>query len=513
MNQFFDKTFWISLGTMFVALAISLATFLFGDSSFFLIIVVVFLTFLSSKDPRVGLLAVFLELFSNPHGQLLSSQISSFTFSLRMAVFIGFFIGYTIHLLRIKQFPQIRSTNLNPWLFLIIGILIGFLNGIFSNNQIDVFNDGNAYFYLLYLIPILSLTWNSKIKKQLLSVLAAGAVFNIFISFFILYFFTHVSDLMIQTIYIFFRDVRLAEITKLGESFFYRVFIQTQFFTIVFGALVLALLPKLLVWRDKVYAVLLFAFIFATLLLSLSRSFWVGMFFAITVFIIFFIRFFSKKITYKIMIGSILSSVVIGFALIILTVLFPFPAQKVGGSDLADFFVRRVAEEDASISSRWNLLNPMLKTISQNPIFGNGFGKRATFNTEDPRALSINPDGTWSTYAMEWGWFELWYKMGIFGPIGFLIIFVWIVRRLLSTIKNEQGWLSLGLITGIVFLYTIHFFSPYLNHPIGLGFLLFTMVFVQQKDTNVTQISFQSNLFFQQEKPVPSSVVYLQAEE
>ncbi len=514
IDQFFCKTFYLSLCALFVLFLISLFSYFFSGSLFFMIAIALITISVCAYNPTFGLLGVFLELFSSPHGHLISTELFSFDVSLRMTVFIGFFIGYIFFLLRTKQKLSISSKNYFPFLILAVAIAIGFIFGFLSNHAVNVFKDGNAYFYLLYVFPILSINWDSKAKRQILQVFTAGAVWNILLSFLILYFFTHVSEPLIKVSYIFLRDIRLAEITNLGGSL-YRVFIQTQFFSLVFGAFILALIPKIQSRRETIQATVLLSAVFATLILSLSRSFWIGIIFALFVLVFFLYRYYKKEIRLKSYLICLLSSVVLSVLLIVTIVLFPFPTQRVGGSDLSDLFVKRFTQnDDVAISSRWKLLDPMLQTISINPVIGNGFGKEVTFETDDPRARDIRSDGKWSTYAMEWGWMELWLKMGILGPVGFLFLFVYINKRLMTLMKSEHSWISIGLICGLFFLFATHIFSPYLNHPIGLGFILFTIIFIpKESESFAIQKSFQSNPSVQQEMPLPASALSLRAEE
>ncbi|MBI4714073.1 O-antigen ligase family protein [Candidatus Uhrbacteria bacterium] len=514
IDQFFGKTFSIALASTFFLFLLSIIAYFFGGSLFFLTAVIVILTFLTARNPTTGLMGVFLELFSSPHGQLISTEMFSFNFSLRMAVFVGFFIGYVIYLLRKKLFPNFSKNSFFPLIALFLAVAFGFLNGFLLNTTIKSFQDGNAYLFLLYAIPILSIDWTSNDKRKILQVFSAGAIWNIVLSFLILYFFTHTSESLIKMSYVFLRDIRLAEITNLGGSL-YRVFIQTQFFVFAFGAFILALLVKLKTKHDILSATLLLGVIISTIIISLSRSFWIGIITALIVFIFLIFKFFRKTVKWKIFSFSLIISTFFSVLFIFAVVLFPFPTQKVGGSELTDFFSKRITSaDDVAISSRWKLLQPMTQAISKHPIFGNGFGKEVGFETDDPRAREIRPDGKWSTYAMEWGWLELWLKMGLLGPIGFLIVFVYLNKCLITLLKSEQSWLAIGLITSLIFLFTAHAFSSYLNHPIGLGFILFTFIFIPKNEKElVKQISFQSSLVVQQEKPVPASAISLQVEE
>jgi hypothetical protein len=120
----------------------------------------------------------------------------------------------------------------------------------------------------------------------------------------------------------------------------------------------------------------------------------------------------------------------------------------------------------------------MWQKIQQAPILGNGFGASVTFTTDDPRARAIYTDGTWTTTSMEWGWLEIWMKMGILGPIGFLVLFFAFVRSALLYRAIEHTWMGTWILASLVFLFATHFFSPYLNHPIGLGTILLFWIFL-----------------------------------
>jgi len=117
---------------------------------------------------------------------------------------------------------------------------------------------------------------------------------------------------------------------------------------------------------------------------------------------------------------------------------------------------------------------------------------------------AINPDGMWTTTSMEWGWFELWIKMGILGPIGFLYAGYQLTKRFWVYTSTQQAWLGYGLIAGLIFIFGTHFFSPYLNHPIGLGYLLFLIPFlpVEKEVLNPVVLS-KEDVFLNNQTPTP----------
>jgi hypothetical protein len=39
--------------------------------------------------------------------------------------------------------------------------------------------------------------------------------------------------------------------------------------------------------------------------------------------------------------------------------------------------------------------------------------------------------------------------------------------------RHAASWLAIGVSSAVVFLFVTHIFSPFINHPMGLAFLLF----------------------------------------
>lgn len=491
---------------MFVA---AFLAYRFGLGLPMLILALIIATTLAARHPALGLFAVFLELFSNPHGHLIFYDGGPVPVSLRMAIFIGFFIGWSIYFLRTKTRPRFAAQPLLPLTILALAILLGFFTGLASQPFLDVFKDGNAYFYLLYALPILTTPWTSQHKHHLLQILAAGAVSNALVTLGILYLFTHFDETLLRSSYVFLRDIRLAEITNLGNGV-YRVFIQSQFFTFVFGALMVAFMTF---WKTNVlHGSLTVGTVLAILLLSLSRSFWIGIAVSTIVLLVLLARFRLGTKAWKFLASTTLLGALFAVLLIIAVTLFPLPSQRLEGGDLADA-LRRRSEADVAVSSRWELLGPMWKAIEERPILGNGFGARVSFITDDPRVRELRPDGIWSTYAMEWGWLELWLKMGILGPIGFLILFAALFKSFLLTKKTDHAWVGSGLMAGLTFLFVIHAFSPYLNHPIGLGFILFCFCFLPDGTVGLKQEADPVDVRTRKGTPVPASAVSLRVEE
>ncbi|MEK7615523.1 MAG: O-antigen ligase family protein, partial [Patescibacteria group bacterium] len=402
---------------------------------------------------------------------------------LRMAIFAGFFIGYAIYCARQKRCPRLNQMPILVLLPLSCAILIGFIMGATSQTPLVAFQDGNAYLFLLYAIPILSHDWQASEQRTVLQILCAGAIWNILLTFGLLYLYTHFSEMSLKGWYTFLRDVRLAEVTRINESL-YRIFIQTQFFAIALGAFFAAILFRLSTRKDAIITSVCLGGVIATLVVSFSRSFWVGILAAFFVLLGLLVWMHGRSKQWGRLLGWGACSFVFGLLLIAFT--FFLPPQR-GTLNFSDALSQRTTDvSDAAVSSRWNLLAPMQASIASSPFIGSGFGKTVTFITDDPRARSVHPDGKWTTYTMEWGWLELWLKMGILGPVGFLFLFVFFASQFLRYKKTDRSWIGIGCLTGLTFLYVTHFFSPYLNHPIGLGFILLLFIFLPDKPTPVT---------------------------
>ena len=101
-----------------------------------------------------------------------------------------------------------------------------------------------------------------------------------FLSLGSLYLYSHFSELQLETTYIFLRDVRIAEITNVTASL-YRVFIQSQFFVIVLAMMFVGLLFEKKDSRTVRILTLLLSPAVAIAAMGLSRSFWIGIIFAL----------------------------------------------------------------------------------------------------------------------------------------------------------------------------------------------------------------------------------------
>lgn len=483
-DQFFGKPFWITLGALAGVFAISIAVFPFPIASAVALAVSMVAIFaIAWKRLDLGLLVAFAELFANSHGHLIAYDVHGFSFSSRMAVFVAVMAAWALSVATRRSRLSLRDSRLTLFVPLLVAVAVGFVIGFLLHSPVVAFKDGNAYLYLAYLFPILSVDWDATKKRLLLQVLAASAAWVTILTLGLLYVFTHFPEWMLGAVYLFIRDTRTGELTKMAGNIF-RVFLQAQFSVIAFAFFLMPFLflrdvPK----RAYRTVTLLLIAVAAVVIISLSRSFWVGIVAGAFAFVALKIvdGWPGAKVTGKAFASTVVATVGAG-VLLVAIVLFPLPYRVGRVGDLTGLVTSRTTDiSDVAISSRWNLLPPLMAQIKEHVALGSGFGQEITFKTDDPRARAINPDGTWTTYALEWGWLELWLKMGLLGPMAFAFLFVGLVRGLWSTMCTSQSWLAVALISSLAMLYATHTFSPYLNHPIGLGLLLFAVPFLNQK--------------------------------
>ena len=473
-EQFFGKLFWTTLAGTLASLILGFIVLGNPASAVLTVLCAVAALALSLYRLEYGLYLAFAELFTFSHGHLFSITINGFEVSARIAIFVGVMLAWLIRHIR-GPFPSLPR----PWRLLLAAIVIGLVTGAINNPLLDVFKDGNAYGYLLYLLPVLSISWTALQKNQLLQVLTGSAAAVTTTTLSILYLFTHLPEPVMRAVYTFVRDTRLAELTRIAGDIF-RIFLQAQFSVLILLFLFSA--AVVVFWKKRQEQAVIFfglAFAVSVMIISLSRSFWIGL---IAGGIVFVLASFSQRVwTFKEAITFApvkLLLLLTSLSILWITIAFPFPTPanvSVFGSILKE---RTTDVDDSAISSRWNLLPEMWTVIKQSPILGSGFGTKVAFESDDPRVRAVYPDGKWRTYSFEWGWLDAWLKMGVFGPIALFWVGFTLARGLFFNLKRENGWISLGLLCSLAALFATHVFSPYLNHPIGLGFLIFLVPFL-----------------------------------
>jgi O-antigen ligase len=232
-------------------------------------------------------------------------------------------------------------------------------------------------------------------------------------------------------------------------------------------ALFLALFASLKNYKN-ITNYLLAIFFSSALLISFSRSFWVAMTMALIFSLVLIIYLYSWR---KMLISLtwFILSVIGGFALIYLVAVFPYPNP---GKFNADFLNRVSSGSEAALTSRWSLLPVLIKEIGKEPFLGQGYGATITYISSDPRILEKNQSGAYTTYAFEWGYFDIWLKIGLLGLLSYLLIIFQLIKKSIIYGHKYNNFFLLGLSASLVFLAITNFFTPYLNHPLGIGILI-----------------------------------------
>ncbi len=452
----------------------------------FTLLLGIVIAYLAYKKPAFALAVVATEILIGGFGYLFAIKIPDFpmSLSLRMVFLAGFGMGWGINALNNKVWQHWKLNELfivQIWILIGIMFFSGTANGIIRGNPF-VFEDANAWLFLLYFIPVLDIAhrYGKDIIRFSKSAFIASVIYLPLKALLVFYIFTHGIAFIAEPLYTWIRDTRVGEITPAGGNL-YRVFFQSAIFSISLLLFVLAYWINYS-WNSykgrlqaqnvfslelpKYGAGILWVLSSAMLIISLSRSFWLGVIASLLVVFVLGIVFF-RRLPF-IAIAKSLFGTLMGFALVAGIMYLPWP--KTGDLSLTAMIKERGNITDAAGSSRWNLMPAMLDKIALDPIIGNGLGAVVTYKSLDPRVLQDNPDGLYTTYAFEWGWLGFWLKFGLFGPIIMLLLLISLAIR--SYKSHFPWWVRCGMITTLLSLSIVHFFTPYLDHPLGFAVLL-----------------------------------------
>jgi len=444
-----------------------------------------------------GLLIALIELFIGSKGYLFSFNINDNVVSVRIAIFLivmTIWLAKRIFSKKLLSF-KFQVSSFSFWfLFLFAALAIGLIQAIIlRNNYGNIFFDFNAFLFFAYLLPLVEIL-REKINWERLGKAAIASVSWVIIkTFLIFYVFAHGMWPYTPMVYKWIRDTGVGEITKMDQGF-YRIFFQGQIYELLALIIFLAIVNG---QRLKVKGYwLLGAGLAAVVILSFSRSFWVGG--TAGLFGLFFLLIFVLKAKWRsvgIFAVYLFAIFLTGFILIF--ALMNIPPRKGKPASLSSLVSERATTQEAAGQSRMELLKPLWKGILKHPIIGSGFGATITYNSKDPRILQNNPLGEYTTFAFEWGYLDLWYKMGILGPLAYLGLIGSVLLALWRAMKEKTEIIlagisikaiSLGVFAALIALAAVHFFTPYLNHPLGIGFVILSSifaVFVQKREKQI----------------------------
>ncbi|EKD49805.1 MAG: hypothetical protein ACD_63C00041G0001, partial [uncultured bacterium] len=275
------------------------------------------------------------------------------------------------------------------------------------------------------------------------------------------------------------KDLGLGTISYVSGRFF-RVFSSGQIYAL-FGFL-FAMFLILKRWkrdRTTLYLGITAILTLLTLGISFSRSLWTGAAGGI----IFMLFLLPKK-------RAILIALTIIVLLIAAVMGSYFFAPKVYQTISNRIISIAKPEQELAGQNRLNLLEPINMKIKNRPILGQGFGTPIVYESVVPEK-----QGFIKVYVYEWGYHDLIIKMGILGLLVYAWIFFEIFRetykanKVLGMELKSKGKetkqcnpmrcaVTCALSAGIIGMLITNATSPYLNHPLGIGFILMAMAVI-----------------------------------
>lgn len=475
----------------------------FNNVTFTVIIAVTFIIALIRLD--IALYIALAELFIGSLGWMFSFSYGDIEVPVRIGLWVVIMSVWLLNGFRgklkqyISKWEKIISTKIGKWLIaLAVVVLWGFAWGAVRNNFSNVFLDFNNWLYWVYFFPFITTITTKDKLADVWSIFIASLIVIGVKTIITLYFFSHGLNWATEPLYLWIRDTRVGEITYFTSNF-YRTFFQNQIWAVIGFFMVLGMwywnikTLKQKNIKTKNWFVLLLIFLFTIILISFSRSFWVGTAAGLLAFflILYTIKVGSnmgRKSAFREEIKNMLKwALGLGIA-IIASLIFTYgiitlPPRMKG--NFSEALSGRLTKTEEAGSSRVNQLKPLFRAISKHPVIGSGFGTTVTYKTADPRIVAKTPEnsGEYTTYAFEWGWLDIVLKIGIIGFAVYLCLIFCLGIRLyknysiLDTRYSIQKY-SLGLLLALIAVTVIHVFTPYLNHPLGIGFLVLIIVYL-----------------------------------
>lgn len=515
-TNFFGKYFRLTFVFAILTEIFSYCAYLYPSFNPIVFFAIVFLALiLSLIKLEYGLYILLAELFIGSKGYLFSLPFGGLDLSLRMGLFLAIMSVWLVKVIfKIREKKKLKESvsffNSNFFIFYILyfifllwGVIFGLIRG---NSSENLFFDFNGWIYFLLIFPFFEAIKDRDQVKNIFQVLIASLLVLGVKTIFLFYIFSHQINIAMISLYYWVRRSGIGEITMLNTNF-YRIFFQSQIYNLMGFFIFFPVFIKKIFRKEKsfmnFFGILLLCAL--VLLVSFSRSFWVGLFFgamALPLFFKFSLHDFWKKI-FKI---SYYFAAIFLVAVFVVIFLINFPKKGFISNSFGGLIQKRVLEsgQEAAGRSRIDLLPPLFKAIARHPVIGSGFGSTVTYKSSDPRVVETNREGWYTTYAFEWGYLDIWLKIGLAGLLVYLGL-IWKIfkegwnkiKNKISNIKNTNQKLKnfqisdieqvliLGMLIGLLALLATNFFSPYLNHPLGIGYIMLcSVIFEDSKFKN-----------------------------
>lgn len=478
MFDFFSKHYKITFWLVIIAEILSFIGHLHDIVNSVLFIVIgIGVILLSLWRLEYGFWIVCTELFIGSFGYMFFYDAGDFRFSIRLAIFLGVFIGWLVLAIREKRVDFFKLKVTIPFVIFLATLFIGIIIGITNDHSIkDVFLDVNGYLFfgLLLIAPAVLRSWIR--VKQFMQILFAAVTAVCIKTFFLLFYFSHQTDEnLFRLVYTWVRDTRVGEIAPIVSNY-YRIFFQGHIwvlFTLIILILIVIKIPKRN--RDRttnIYLWILILLSSTTIVISYSRSIWLA--FGVTIITLFVYLLWKEKMQFgKLLKIALVFIMVAAINLLLITAIVnvPLPGSGGGGISAISLVQKRFTTDEPAAKSRFQLLNPLVDKYTESPIFGSGFATEVSYQTLDPRTKDL--DGGWyTTYSFEWGYLDILVKIGAVGLIAYLWLLVRILKNGIASVRRSSNQLlhtiTVSLIFCLIALITTHTTTPYLNHPLGI---------------------------------------------
>lgn len=436
----------------------------------FLFILVVTLI-LSLKKLEYGILIAWGELVIGSYGYLFSLAYGSTLISMRLGIFIIVMLAWLCHVVKnggLKNYwLQLKTFKFFKYYVALAVVLVwGFVWAIIRGNDFGhVFLDFNNWLFFLYLLPLITVVEKENFWPNFFSVVLAALSWLMVKTMILLYIFSHQFIWALPEVYLWVRDTRVGEITLMSSNF-YRVFIQSHIYLLLFFFI---FFPKFKL-RNLNFFILLTGAL-AGVIISFSRSFWLGLIAGFGIYG-FYLLLYQRKQMLKQILKIVIIAALSGALIFVIITLPP----KISGDSIGSLISKRATEIEAAGSSRINMLKPLAESIIKHPVIGSGFGTTVTYKSVDQRVLATTAgaSGEYTTYAFEWAYLDLLLKIGLVGVFIYLLLIFKIAQVLWQQTKFQSG-----LLLALIALLAVNIFTPYLNHPLGIGFILITSIYAQ----------------------------------
>ena len=445
-----------------------------GSANIAFILVCSMFLIVALLKPALAVFAALVELFIGGKGYLFMFDSDGVVISIRIAFFLILLAVWISLVIKNKKIEFLKSKFYTPYLVLAVFLLVGLVNAFVQKNEFsNIFFDFNAYLFFLYIPVFYDLIKDGKAWNTILNIAVASYVWLGIKTMFVLYLFSHELEWAVWPVYDWIRNSGVGEITLMSANI-YRTFFQSHIYSLI-GLIILT--TYLILKRDKLNGLqrkvvfILMALGAATVLISLSRSFWAGALACIPVILVFAVyqKIKFTKLVKRFFIGFLTAI----FAVAILFAVVRFPIPEPGTGSLGSLLKNRAdVGSEAAAASRWNLLPELWHGIIQKPMLGSGFGAEITYISNDPRVRAYSSTGEYTTYAFEWGLLDIWYKIGIIGLAAYLWVILRVSRIGIQQYTKDKRLMPLALVIGLFALFVANFFTPYLNHPLGIGYIL-----------------------------------------